>query len=550
MKRKLIIALGLVACIFILSGAFILRSLSGVRLVTHLKDRQEDIVANYDRMLYLLGDDQTVLYAFEAGYGRDLVRLDSNMQQTRTLLTNLKAGYAMYSSHTCEPCHSRGINAGGDGTAERLLHHEKTLREIQERVALYEEKVGRIIRSGNAGGVRLLVNAAAKDSDAIVPVVQKLRNLMYEMDISMEAMEVAAESRLRNSILFAFVAGILLFAVIAIMTVRSITGPLNRLIRGMEKVSAGDFGSKVELTANDEIGFLAGAFNKMTDSLDEAMMQKEALLKELKELTSDLDRRVREATEKVRVAHERLLRNETLSAVGTFAAGVAHELASPISSIMNYFQMLKGRIPEKDGVGEDLQIIERELHRCYGILRGMLNLAKAPEIEKSSADINAMLRDLLALVRYQPAYKKTITIVEALASGIPPVPAVAGELRQVFMNVLVNALQSMPEGGTLSVSTSLTEDGEKVVVGISDTGHGIPESEMDMVFQPFYTNRESGMGLGLSISHGIIRGHGGDIKVKSEHGKGTTFLIFLPVKESAPLSGSVSPIPSSLATEG
>ncbi len=229
----------------------------------------------------------------------------------------------------------------------------------------------------------------------------------------------------------------------------------------------------------------------MTDRLNEAIMQKDALMEELKDLNSSLDQRVQEATAELRIAHEMVLRNETLSAVGTFASGVAHELATPIASIMTYFQMVKERVPKEDRLADDVQIIEKELKRCNTILRGMLDFARAPEKEKTLTNINAIVHDLLALVRYQPSYKRTIMIKEDLAAGIPMIPAVAGQLRQVFMNMIVNALQSMPGGGTLSVSTGLAEEGRKVVVTISDTGRGIPQSELDRIFRPFlYRQRD------------------------------------------------------------
>jgi two-component system NtrC family sensor kinase len=258
-------------------------------------------------------------------------------------------------------------------------------------------------------------------------------------------------------------------------------------------------------------------------------MQKEKLMNELTDLNSDLDRRVQEATAELRAAYEMVLRNETLSAVGTFASGVAHELATPIASIMIYFQMVKERVPQEDKLADDVQIIEKELKRCNTILRGMLDFAKAPEKEKTLTNINAIIHDLLALVRYQPAYKRTIAIKEDLGPSIPMVPALPGQLRQVFMNVIVNALQAMPDGGTLCVSTSMSVDGRMVIVGISDTGRGIPQDELDRIFQPFYTGRETGTGLGLSISYGIIKGHGGEMEVKSKEGQGTTFFIYLPL---------------------
>jgi two-component system NtrC family sensor kinase len=250
-------------------------------------------------------------------------------------------------------------------------------------------------------------------------------------------------------------------------------------------------------------------------------------MRDLQELNSDLELRIREAKEELRVTHEHMLRNETLSVVGTFASGVAHELSTPLSSIISYFEMIRGGLAAHTRLAEDVDIIESELHRCRNILRDMLNFARPPEKDKIVTDVNSIILDLLALVRYQTEYKK-VSITEHLDPGLPGIMAVPGQLKQVFMNIIVNALQSMPEGGELTVSTAAAQDGENITVSVLDTGCGIPEAEMNKIFHPFYTSKKAGTGLGLSISYGIIKAHGGDIEVRSEPGKGTIFSIYLP----------------------
>jgi two-component system NtrC family sensor kinase len=259
-------------------------------------------------------------------------------------------------------------------------------------------------------------------------------------------------------------------------------------------------------------------------------LQKDQLMEELQELNSSLEKRVAEATEELRSAHEKMLRNETLSAVGTFASGVAHELATPLSSIISYFQMIKGKGLVSDELQQDCGIIEAELLRCKGILGGMLDFARAPEREKVPTDVNHLIDDLLKLIGYQKEYKG-IAVQKRLDAALPPVLSIPGQLRQVFMNIIMNALQSMPGGGALSLSTSSAEEGKSVVIRVTDTGSGIPENELNKIFQPFYTTRQSGTGLGLSISYGIIKAHSGDIEVESTPGKGTTLTITLPVAE-------------------
>jgi two-component system NtrC family sensor kinase len=228
------------------------------------------------------------------------------------------------------------------------------------------------------------------------------------------------------------------------------------------------------------------------------------------------------------MANEQMLRNETLSLAGAFAAGVAHELATPLASIMSYLQVVNRQIDEEYKLKKDINIIESELQRCRDILRGMLDFARAPEKEKMPTNINNLLQELLLLVSYQSEYKKT-KINKELDPDIPSIMAIPGKLKQVFMNIIINALQAMPEGGELNVSTAVNGNPQHIVVTIKDTGSGISEEDMSRIFQPFYTSKKTGTGLGLSISYGIIKAHGGEIEIKSDHEKGTSFFIYLPV---------------------
>jgi two-component system NtrC family sensor kinase len=347
------------------------------------------------------------------------------------------------------------------------------------------------------------------------------------MNEGLEKYKLTSINRSIYSIIIALTASLMLSLIVIVLTVRSITGPVNVLVRGIGRVSTGDFDSKVNITSHDEIGYIADTFNDMIVNLKEVTLKKEELMSELREINIDLEERVRQATEELRMAHEKMLHTETLSIVGTFASGVAHEMATPLSSLISYVQMLKGKFQGRKGV-EDLNIIEGELHRLRIILGGMLDFARVPKKEKLSTDINSIINELMSLLRYQKEYKN-IMVKTDVDTGIPAISAVPGQLKQVFMNIIMNALQAMPDGGELTVSTSATGDNKKVIIRIEDTGYGISRDVIDRVFQPFYTNKKSGTGLGLSISYGIIKGHHGDITVESRVDKGTVFTITLPV---------------------
>lgn len=518
MKKKLILGLGLITLIFIISGVFILHNLNVITSNHELKEQQEEIISRYNSILIDLKGAQAELYRHQAGYTRDINILVDSVLQLEETLTLTKNDYTkLIGRASCDRCH---LARGKFNTIMPMFE------EIELLLKKYKARISRIVTLSDFELSRALEADATQDGDAIIEKMTTIQHAALKMNEMMEAFQVTAIKKATYSIIAAIVISVLLSIVIVAVIMRSITGPVLKLVKGIENVASGRYDAKVDIVSRDEIGFLAETFNTMTDNLNRTTRQKESLMLELRDLNSDLERRIEEAREELRITHENMLRSETLSVVGTFASGVAHELATPISTIISYFGMIKGRLSAQDT--EDADIIESELHRCRNILRGMLNFARTPEKDKSLTDVNSIIRDILALVKYQTEYRK-IVISEDLADNLPGIMAVPGQLRQVFMNIIVNALQSMSSRGELNVSTSAEGDGGNIVIRISDTGCGIPENEINKIFNPFYTSKESGTGLGLSISYGMIKGHGGEIEVQSEQGKGTTFTISLPV---------------------
>jgi len=509
-----------------------------------LKVKQDSILNSYDLILYHMKDTEAGLYGHQAGYNKDKDLLDDDVAQAKKLLSHLIQGYSVYGSQeACDFCHSVEETGSSIKKFGKVPYHKQELKNILDRITAYDEKIRRVVALGRGEGTRPFVDEVIRDGKEIVDSIHRQRSAMLGMDERIKELYLAELHRSLYSIVLAIVASITLSSVIVIFMIRSLTGPVNMLVHGMKEVSSGDFSQRVSVRADDEIGFLAKNFNTMTDSLNKVTMQKETLLEELRNLNATLEQRVHEATEQLKMAHEKMLRSETLSAVGTFASGVAHELATPLSSVLSYFQTVKRSIPSEARLAEDTAIIEKELTRCIRILRGMLDFARTPEAEKTATNINAIISELLALVRYQTEYKK-VNIIEELGEDVPDILAIPGQLKQVFLNIILNGLQSMPGGGELTVSTFTTGEGEgrRVAMRVSDTGEGIADDEINKIFQPFYTTKKSGTGLGLAISYGIIRGHGGDIEVKNNAGKGTTFSVYLPVSlhassDDAPTKG-------------
>ncbi len=231
---------------------------------------------------------------------------------------------------------------------------------------------------------------------------------------------------------------------------------------------------------------------------------------------------------KLRRTQEQLLQSEKLAAMGRLTSQIAHELNNPLYGIMNTLELLKTEIPPENKRRKILEMALSETERLAEMLRKMLSFSKPDEEEKRPSDINTILDEILLLHEKQ-LREHSIGISVSLEPNIGRVYASKNQLRQVFLNMISNAKDAMPEGGTLTVGTSAVND--NIHIRISDTGSGIRKENMDKIFEAFFTTKESvkGVGLGLSVCYGFIKDHGGDIKVESQPDSGTTFTIILPL---------------------
>jgi PAS domain S-box-containing protein len=255
---------------------------------------------------------------------------------------------------------------------------------------------------------------------------------------------------------------------------------------------------------------------------------------------------------------ERMINMEKLAAVGTLAAGVAHEINNPIAVILGFTEHLIEKTEDLPEIKETLQVVEEEGLKCKKIVENLLTFARAPERVETTAQINTILEKMLAVVRNTLLTKK-IRLEANLSPDLPWVKGDPRELQQVFINMVNNAIDSMRGGGVLTVSTRPAADGKRLAIEFSDTGNGIPREVQPKIFDPFFTTKKvgEGTGLGLSVSYGIITKYGGNIIFSSypadeypdKHG--TTFKIYLPVvpqteaEAVAPSEAMEEPVPLS-----
>jgi len=350
---------------------------------------------------------------------------------------------------------------------------------------------------------------------------------VLEAEYSMADLDLTLKRQKIFTLTFGIIFTFFCCVVLCIILWKLIIKPITLLAEGMEKVTKGELDHRIEINTKDEMGMLARTFNEMTKELKVARERLENWAKELEE-------EVRKKTEEIRRGQEQMIHTEKLASLGRMAAGVAHELNSPLTGIVTFAHLMLQRIPPENKMDrEDLEVIIEQAERCSKIIKGLLGFSRALPAEKSDIRINDTIRHVIDMVKNQAKFHN-IKIITDLSPDLPEIKGDASQLQQVYMNLLINAADAMNDRGEIRIATRLIkEDGvDYIEIEFTDNGPGIPEEYMGRLFEPFFTTKPvgKGTGLGLSVSHGIVRKHGGHIIVKSKVGEGTTFLIRLPVR--------------------
>ncbi len=237
-------------------------------------------------------------------------------------------------------------------------------------------------------------------------------------------------------------------------------------------------------------------------------------------------RLIQDVTE-IKKMEEQIIHSEKLASIGRLAAGIAHEIGNPLTSIFSFVQILREMEDGDEFKRESLETISFHINRISGILKQLSGFTKMPVGESKQCSINNTIDTALNLIQYDKK-AKNITIVKMLSPDLPEIVTDANQLSQVFVNLILNAIDAMPDGGTLSVTSFIRDS--MIAIQFQDTGSGIRKEDIGKIFDPFYTTKEKGTGLGLAVSYNIIKKMNGLLTVESEAGKGTTFTILLPVE--------------------
>lgn len=260
-------------------------------------------------------------------------------------------------------------------------------------------------------------------------------------------------------------------------------------------------------------------------------------ISEIEELYKELHKKIltiKEREETINQTKKILAQNERVFTLGIMAASLAHEVKNPLIVIAGMLNRIEKKLdPAQKELNENINIIKREVERIQGIMNRLTEFYKPQPIKKEKKNINQLIIETIKLTQHYLERFRNVNIITNLSDNIPEISYDKGQIQQVLVNLIINAAQSMPNGGTITISTSLTAskcEGYSVKIDIEDTGVGIPEENLEKIFQPFFSTKppEEGTGLGLSISKDIIEKHSGKITVKSQVSKGTCFTIYLP----------------------
>jgi signal transduction histidine kinase len=334
---------------------------------------------------------------------------------------------------------------------------------------------------------------------------------MVRLGISLQGVyrEIA---RTRWQIVGFVAVGLLAGSVASALLARRTARPIQALIRGVAAVGRGDFGHRIEVTSQDELGQLSAAFNEMSTQLA-----------------------------RVRDLEDRLRRADRLAALGTMAAGIAHDIRNPLTSILIFSQLMSLHYEDPDVREKFNRIVPRELERMQSVIEDMMELARPASVQREPASLNEILSQALELFESQIT-TQGITVSPEYKFDLPVCLADRKRLHRCFSNLVSNAIQAMPSGGDLTVRTRQipamvppdaglpdSRPVSAIEVTIADTGQGIPADRLSRIFDPFYTTKEKGLGLGMAIAHRIIEDHQGTIDVQSQVGLGSTFTVCIPL---------------------
>ncbi|MEN8164540.1 MAG: ATP-binding protein [Acidobacteriota bacterium] len=513
---KLTILIG-VLLIAIFSGAAILNLYiqeRGATRILRLNGAQvADMVVGATRSAMLLNDRDEIQRTIDTlAKQRDIERIRVIEKGGRIAYSTERAEVgAMLDTHDeqCISCHQKTTPPESLPTADRA----RVLTRNGERIL----------------GITQTIRNEADCSNAACHVHPPEETLLGVLDVNLEmAPHDLARKESAIEILVASLVGILLVVGATIWTVhRLVHRPVSKLIKETKRIASGDLSARVPEVSNDELGVLAKTFNLMARDLETAR-------EELLEWGKTLEQRVAAKTRELDHAQDQILQAEKMASLGKLAAVVAHEINNPLASVVTYAKIVVRRLKREDDLNDEcvenlayLESIASEATRCGEIVSQLLAFARRRPGQFSQVDVNSLVDKALFLVHHKIELAN-ITTRSTLSEEHPEIVGDPSQIQQALMALLINSCQAMVNGGEISLTTRPTSEG--VEIEVADNGPGMTPDVAQHAFEPFYTTKEqgAGVGLGLSVVYGIMQRHGGRVDLDTAPNSGCRFTLFFP----------------------
>jgi signal transduction histidine kinase len=477
------------------------------------------------RVLVIVGLPAAVLLA-----GHGLLRLD----QERSQLEAEDQRHVELTAKALQIAAENALRDGGIPEARRLLLDLLARHEGIDRVRMFGGDLRPVILSSNADidprvperVVRSVIDTGASyafydrvGGQLVYYYVVPLHDSDGSVTGSLELLRIASRLDRRLGEAFTDVIvrlGLLLAALTVLITLvlqRHVIRPIAALVAGLQRLGRGETDTRLPVTRRDQLGVAAAAFNDTARQLGTA---RAGLIAESARAL-DLERQVQRAAR--------------LAVAGKLASGLAHEVGTPLNIISGHAEMALKEVPAGTPLSKDLEVIIAQIDRIKGIINSLLDTVRPQAPVPCPCDIESVVHAVLPLFRHA-ARARGVTLSSTIATGLPKVICDVGQLQQVVINLITNALDATPGRGRVVIEATpqAASRGPGVCITVTDTGHGIPAKTLPRVFEPFFTTkpRGEGTGLGLAISRDIVVAQGGDIRIVSEEGRGTTVVIWLP----------------------
>jgi two-component system NtrC family sensor kinase len=449
-------------------------------------------------------------------------------------------GRISYSTDTSEIGHL--VDKGGEACYGCHTRSQPLTRLNQpDRFRIYRDNKGQRV----LGVITPIENQASCSNAACHahPASQQVLGVL-DANLSLAKTDVQLAQTSRRMLAYTLIALVDISLLSWLFVWRLVGQPLKRLKDGTKQLAEGNLGYQLEVDSRDEAGELAISFNRMS-------LQLRSANEEIVAWAKTLEDRVDQKTRELKRAHEHMLQAEKMATIGKMAAVVAHEINNPLSGILTYAKLLRRWIErgemggaKKDDAEQCLDLIAEESRRCGDLVKNLLTFSRTAPLNVQTTDLNTVVDRAVRLVAHQMELNGVELHLE-LPPGLPRVQCDPGQIEQVLLALIMNAIDAMPRGGNLWVGTQLHEDAGEEIFWVRDDGSGIPQDILPQIFEPFLTTKESGksVGLGLAVSQNIVARHRGRIDVTSELGRGTIFTVTLPLDGAAgrPLAPETEP---------